>query len=47
MRPRTLTVCLAGTFDVLVLTLRPDAYTWRFVPEGGKTFTDSGSQPCH
>ena len=35
------------TFGVLELTLRPTSYDWRFVPEAGKTFTDSGSSPCH
>jgi hypothetical protein len=35
------------TFGVLKLTLHPGSYDWRFVPEAGKTFTDSGSQSCH
>jgi acid phosphatase type 7 len=35
------------TFGVLVLTLHPTSYSWRFVPEAGKTFTDSGSTACH
>lgn len=35
-----------GTFGVLALTLRPGGYTWRFVPEPGRTFTDSGSASC-
>jgi chitodextrinase len=35
------------TFGVLELTLHPTSYDWRFVPEAGKTFTDSGSQACH
>ncbi len=35
------------TFGVLKLTLRPASYDWRFVPEAGKTFTDSGSTACH
>lgn len=34
------------TFGVLALTLRPDGYDWRFIPEPGKTFTDSGSGGC-
>jgi hypothetical protein len=34
------------TFGVLELTLRPDGYDWRFVPEQGATFTDSGSDTC-
>ena len=35
------------TYGVLKLTLHPDSYIWRFVPEGGKTFTDSGTDKCH
>lgn len=35
------------TFGVLELTLRPGGYGWRFVPEAGATFTDSGEAPCH
>jgi hypothetical protein len=35
------------TFGVLKLTLRPTRYDWQFVPETGKTFTDSGSETCH
>jgi hypothetical protein len=34
------------TFGVLKLTLHADSYDWQFVPEGGKTFTDLGSQTC-
>ena len=37
----------AQTFGVLELTLRPDSYDWKFVPEAGKTFTDKGSDVCH
>jgi hypothetical protein len=37
----------SGTFGVLKLTLHPASYDWRFVPEAGKTFTDSGSDQCH
>jgi hypothetical protein len=37
----------AATFGVLALTLRATGYEWRFVPEPGATFTDSGSQTCH
>jgi acid phosphatase type 7 len=35
------------TFGVLFLTLYPTSYAWRFVPEAGKTFADSGSTACH
>jgi hypothetical protein len=35
------------TYGVLTLTLHLTSYDWRFVPEAGKTFTDSGSTACH
>ncbi len=35
------------TFGVLKLTLHPTSYDWQFIPQSGKTFTDSGSTPCH
>jgi hypothetical protein len=35
------------TYGILQFTLRSDAYDWRFVPEAGKTFTDSGTTACH
>lgn len=35
------------TFGVLALTLRQGSYDWKFIPEAGKTFTDSGSARCH
>jgi hypothetical protein len=34
------------TFGVLRLTLHATSYDWRFVPEAGRSFTDSGSQDC-
>jgi acid phosphatase type 7 len=37
----------ADTFGVLKLTLYPTSYKWEFVPEAGKTFTDSGTGTCH
>jgi acid phosphatase type 7 len=37
----------ADTFGVLKLTLHAKSYDWKFVPEAGKTFTDSGSGICH
>ncbi len=37
----------SDTFGVLVLTLHPRAYDWQFIPEAGKTFTDSGLGSCH
>ena len=36
-----------NTYGVLQLTLRQQGYDWRFVPEAGKTFTDTGSGACH
>jgi hypothetical protein len=37
----------ASTYGVLRLTLHAQGYDWQFVPEAGKTFTDSGSAACH
>ena len=34
-------------FGVLMLKLQASSYSWRFVPEAGGTFTDSGSTSCH
>ncbi len=34
------------TYGLLLLRLRPRGYSWRFVPEPGKSFTDSGSGTC-
>lgn len=36
-----------NTFGVLKLVLAPTSYTWEFIPEEGRTFTDSGSGVCH
>ncbi|MEK7216341.1 MAG: metallophosphoesterase, partial [Chloroflexota bacterium] len=36
-----------SAYGVLKLTLHSNSYDWQFVPEAGKTFTDSGSQACH
>ena len=36
-----------NTFGVLAITLHPTSYEWRFLPEAGKTFTDSGAGICH
>jgi hypothetical protein len=35
------------TFGLLKVTLHASSYNWTFVPEPGKTFTDSGSNNCH
>jgi hypothetical protein len=37
----------ATTFGVLELSLYPNGYAWRFRPEAGRTFTDSGLGQCH
>ncbi|MDQ3870194.1 MAG: metallophosphoesterase, partial [Chloroflexota bacterium] len=37
----------SDTYGVLKLTLHAASYDWQFVPEAGKTFTDSGSTVCH
>ncbi|MET1232296.1 MAG: DNRLRE domain-containing protein [Candidatus Limnocylindrales bacterium] len=37
----------ASAHGVLALTLRADAYDWRFVPIAGGTFTDAGSDTPH
>jgi hypothetical protein len=37
----------ATAFGVLKLTLKPNGYDWQFIPEAGKSFTDSGSGKCH
>jgi hypothetical protein len=35
------------TFGVLTMALRAGRYDWAFLPETGKSFTDSGSGTCH
>ena len=35
------------SYGVLKLTLGRGTYTWEFIPEAGKTYTDSGSGTCH
>jgi hypothetical protein len=36
-----------NTFGVLKLTLHTNGYDWQFVPEAGRSFTDSGQGTCH
>ncbi|MFC4586675.1 CBM96 family carbohydrate-binding protein [Sphaerisporangium corydalis] len=36
-----------STFGVVKFTLHPNSYTWQFVPQAGKTFTDTGTTTCH
>ena len=35
------------TYGVLKLTLRPDDYSWEFIPVRGSSFHDSGTSRCH
>jgi hypothetical protein len=37
----------SSTFGVLKLTLHAGSYDWQFLPEPGRSFTDSGSGACH
>jgi len=36
-----------SAFGVLVLTLHPGGYDWRFAAAAGPGFSDRGSAPCH
>ena len=47
MAKRNLEVANRDTFGVLKLTLHATSYDWQFVPEPGKSFTDSGTGQCH
>jgi hypothetical protein len=35
-----------GMYGVLRLTLYDGSYSWKFLPEAGKSFTDGGSKSC-
>ena len=35
-----------STFGILKMYLYDDSYAWKFIPEAGKTFSDSGSAAC-
>lgn len=37
----------SDTHGVLKFTLHADSYDWQFVPEAGKTYSDSGTTACH
>ncbi|AJT69770.1 hypothetical protein T261_8174 [Streptomyces lydicus] len=37
----------SDTYGVLKFTLHANSYDWQFVPEAGKTYTDSGTTTCH
>ena len=36
----------SDTYGVLKLSLHAGSYSWEFIPEAGKTFTDSGTASC-
>ncbi|HMB24234.1 MAG TPA: DNRLRE domain-containing protein, partial [Anaerolineales bacterium] len=36
----------SDTYGILQLTLHPASYEWKFIPEAGKSFTDSGTRNC-
>ncbi len=40
-------VRIKDVFGLLKLTLQAGSYSWQFVPEAGKTQSDSGSTACH
>jgi hypothetical protein len=35
------------TYGILEMTLSAAAYSWRFVPVGGSTYSDTGTTACH
>ena len=37
----------SDTYGVLKLTLHSNSYTWQFVPQAGRTYTDGGTTSCH
>jgi hypothetical protein len=37
----------SDTYGVLKLSLHTNGYDWQFVPEAGKSFTDTGTATCH
>ena len=37
----------ADSHGLLRLALHPSSYEWQFLPVQGRTFTDTGSEPCH
>lgn len=45
-RPNGLRASNADTNGVLKLTLKAGGYDWKFLPEAGKSFTDSGTGTC-
>jgi hypothetical protein len=37
----------SDTYGVLKVTLHPGSYDWQFLPQAGRSFTDSGTTACH
>ncbi|MEJ2852863.1 MULTISPECIES: CBM96 family carbohydrate-binding protein [unclassified Saccharothrix] len=37
----------SDTYGVLKLTLHSNSFDWQFVPQSGRTYSDSGTQSCH
>ncbi|GAA3883690.1 discoidin domain-containing protein [Saccharothrix violaceirubra] len=37
----------SDTYGVLKLTLHSNSFDWQFVPEAGKSYSDSGTTACH
>jgi hypothetical protein len=35
------------TFGVIKVTLNDGSYSWQFIPERGKSYSDTGSSACH
>ena len=35
------------TYGILTLTLHAHSYSWQFIPQAGKTYSDSGTQATH
>jgi hypothetical protein len=40
-------VRISDAYGVLLMTLHPTSYDWKFVAEGGRKFTDSGTAQCY
>jgi hypothetical protein len=45
-RPTGLEAFNDTSFGVLKLSLKAGSYDWQFLPEAGRTFTDSGTETC-
>jgi len=45
--PEANSVARGTSYGILSLTLGASSFSWRFVPEAGATFADSGTTACH